>query len=383
MKVVKGIVKGVLFVVAILAALLAVGTIWNIPVVHSFASYGTIRYAHIFLPVCVGLLLISALMLGGKKKALPILMTILFGAAICLDVVAAGRAVKALRDEGVRPDLLAAYKKHDFGDVRKETKNYESSDKETLLDVYYVDDDKTDKPVLVYVHGGGWISGTREYHAYTLRTLARNGYVAVSADYDLSDKEHHYADSVETQLTRAFAWVKEHIAEYGGKGTEVYVLGDSAGGNLALDVAYKINGGVYVKAGDVVLPKIKGVCALYPVADPAAYYANDELLYKKYAQTSSTYYVGATPEENPAAYAAITPKNYLSADAPATLFIVGEGDTVADPQWSYDLSDLLQKNGTRTRVVSVPYANHAFDYSDGNFGSEAVNALMLAFFGEE
>ncbi len=86
-------------------------------------------------------------------------------------------------------------------------------------------------PVMVYIHGGGWVIGDkREQGKPMMYELVARGWVCVAINYRLSPKAtwpDHIVDA-----KRAVAWVKEHIAAYGGDPSFVAVSGGSAGGHL-------------------------------------------------------------------------------------------------------------------------------------------------------
>ena len=86
-------------------------------------------------------------------------------------------------------------------------------------------------PVMVYIHGGAWMIGDkREQGKPMMYELVARGWVCVAINYRLSPKAtwpDHIVDA-----KRAVAWVKEHIAEYGGDPSFVAVSGGSAGGHL-------------------------------------------------------------------------------------------------------------------------------------------------------
>ena len=99
-------------------------------------------------------------------------------------------------------------------------------------------------PVLLQIHGGAWVIGDKSQQGLPLMLhLAAEGWVCVAINYRLSPKAtwpEHLID-----CKRALAWVREHIAEYGGDPDLICVTGGSAGGHLAAMVgAHRERAGV-------------------------------------------------------------------------------------------------------------------------------------------
>jgi acetyl esterase/lipase len=86
-------------------------------------------------------------------------------------------------------------------------------------------------PVLLQVHGGAWVIGNKDQQAMPLMSrLAEHGWVCVSINYRLSPRAA-WPDHI-VDVKRALAWIKEHIADYGGDPNFVAITGGSAGGHL-------------------------------------------------------------------------------------------------------------------------------------------------------
>lgn len=91
-------------------------------------------------------------------------------------------------------------------------------------------------PVLVFMHGGGWVIGSLESHDAPCRRLAGvAGCIVVSVAYRLAP-EHHFPAALE-DCRAATAWVAENAGELGADPAWIAVGGDSAGANLATTVA--------------------------------------------------------------------------------------------------------------------------------------------------
>ena len=239
-------------------------------------------------------------------------------------------------------------------------------------------------PIVVYIHGGGWIENDRFFRVEQCKSFAEEGYLSITVDYTLSTENKHLAVdcATEKQLLKAFAWIAQYAPAFGGDLSRLYVMGDSAGGNLALDIAYKINGGVYKEADGVELPKVTAVSVTYPVASPKTFYENDDPVFSDEAKKMATWYTGATPEENAKVYDEITPANFITNAAPPTFIMVGEHDTLVPPQATYDLASSLESAGIKCKLVKVPFANHTMDVPVGNTVCQAYWQLAHKWFEE-
>ena len=101
-----------------------------------------------------------------------------------------------------------------------------------LLDVYKPQGVEGTLPVIVDIHGGGWIYGTKDINKYFGMSLAKEGFVVVSMSYRLITETHF--NNMLGDVFAAFKWVKDNVASYGGDLNNVFLAGDSAGGHLAL-----------------------------------------------------------------------------------------------------------------------------------------------------
>ena len=85
-------------------------------------------------------------------------------------------------------------------------------------------------PVIVSVHGGGWVYGSREVYQFYCMSLAQRGFAVVNFSYRLAP-ENKFPAQME-DVNAVFSWVLEHAGEYGFDTAHVFAVGDSAGGNL-------------------------------------------------------------------------------------------------------------------------------------------------------
>src|SRR5262249_54129606 len=134
------------------------------------------------------------------------------------------------------------------------------------LDVYRHRDGRTRCPVLMQIHGGAWIVGSKNEQGLPLMLqLASRGWVCVSVDYRLSPRAT-FPDPL-LDLKQALRWIREHIAEYGGDPEFVVVTGGSAGGHLCSLVALTANEPEYQPGFEQVDTSVKACVAFYGVYD--------------------------------------------------------------------------------------------------------------------
>lgn len=110
-------------------------------------------------------------------------------------------------------------------------------------------------PVLVYLHGGGWVMGAPHTHRRLATELAALGLLVVSVDYRRAPKHRFPAAVGDAEF--AVGWAAGHAAEFGGDPARILVGGDSAGANLA----------ACVLTGTAAGRSVSGALLLYGVYD--------------------------------------------------------------------------------------------------------------------
>lgn len=103
-------------------------------------------------------------------------------------------------------------------------------DKMNVLDVYRPKDKKGKLPVIVSVHGGGWIYGDKELYQYYCMSLAQRGFAVVNFTYRLSP-EHKFPCQLEDTV-KVFDWVLKNAEQYEFDIDHIFAVGDSAGGHI-------------------------------------------------------------------------------------------------------------------------------------------------------
>src|SRR6266508_6157125 len=109
----------------------------------------------------------------------------------------------------------------------------------TLLDIYYPRNAKAPLPVIMWIHGGGFIGASKEQTKVYAMTLANAGYVVANINYDLAPA-HKYPVPV-IQANRALKYLRENVRQYGGDINRLFLGSNSSGSQLASQLAALIS----------------------------------------------------------------------------------------------------------------------------------------------
>lgn len=106
---------------------------------------------------------------------------------------------------------------------------------EHRLDIHYKNNQKL-KPILVDIHGGGFISAYKEVDALFANALAQRGFVVFSLNYRLAYPKFTVFDQIQ-DIAKALQWIISNAHKYEANPHEIFISGHSAGGHLALTEA--------------------------------------------------------------------------------------------------------------------------------------------------
>lgn len=211
--------------------------------------------------------------------------------------------------------------------------SYGNSPRE-MLDIYAAD--KPGGPVLVYIHGGYWRSGSKEDNCNFVPTFTKRGATVVLVEYDLCPQVT--VTDIVRQTRAAIAWVAKNIMRYSGDPSRIHVSGHSAGGHLtAMALAHD-----WSKEG-LAQDCIKGAVATSGVFDL-------DMVMKISVQEQ----VKLTPE------AATRNSPFLNPPKVKCPLVVAVGS--AEPkgwqQMSEDYFNFCKQQGMQVDYLVVPGANH-------------------------
>ena len=210
-------------------------------------------------------------------------------------------------------------------------------------------------PVLLYFHGGAWVMGDkREQGIPMLKHLAERGFVCVTANYALSPKARWPRHVLDCKL--ALAWVKKHIAEYGGDPSLVFVSGGSAGGHLAALVALTANDPAWQPGFEDEDTTVAACIPLYGVYD----FVDPE----KIGNANLTPILERRVFEQGAAeaFATASPISRVSESAPPFLVVHGRNDVLVPVQSARAFVAALRARSTQpVSYAELPLTQHGFD----------------------
>ncbi len=216
-------------------------------------------------------------------------------------------------------------------------------------------------PVMVYIHGGAWVIGEkREQGKPMMYELVARGWVCVAINYRLSPKATWPAHIVDAK--KAVAWVKEHIAEYGGDPSFVAVSGGSAGGHLCALLALSDGDPDFQPGFEEADASVDACVPFYGVMDMTG--ADDgsgrygpgllELLEKSVMKTKES--------EHPEVFRAASPTYRVRADAPPFFVLHGQNDTLVPVDVARTFVAALRAvSAAPVAYAELPLAQHAFD----------------------
>jgi acetyl esterase/lipase len=238
--------------------------------------------------------------------------------------------------------------------------------------------------VIVYVHGGGFRTGTFTETAADLRWFAEQGWLVVSIEYRLAEPGHPTWDEAPRDVACGLAWVGRHAADHGGNPSFLALMGDSAGGNLAINVGFAAAAGRDIGDCPLPVPVPSAIAVQYPAVDVESIYTDGFPIPGFEPVDLIEGYIGGSPEQFPERVAAVTSASYITPAAPPTLVILPENDSLVVPRGTEGFAQAAEAAGVDLRLVRLPFANHVFNQLAANsLGNQIGRSLRLRFIEDE
>ncbi len=206
-----------------------------------------------------------------------------------------------------------------------------------LMDVYRPAHASEKLPLVVFIYGGAWRSGSKAMYRFAAVPLARAGMVVVVPDYR-KVPDVRFPEFLDDNA-HAVAFAREHAAEWGADPEQLFLIGHSAGGYnalmLGLDPHYLADAGLAPHA-------VKGVIGM---AAPADFLPLDD------PDTIAAF--GNAPDP-----ALTQPVNFARPDAPALLLLHGDQDDTVYPRNAVALSRRMRAVGGEVAFIRYPNLGH-------------------------
>ena len=229
-------------------------------------------------------------------------------------------------------------------------------------------------PAIVWIHGGGWQSGSKEQCLPLRQGYTGRGYAVASVGYRLSGDAVFPAQIEDCKA--AMRWLRAHAKRYGLDLNRFGVWGSSAGGHLAALVG--TSGGV--KQFEVgphrdVSSRVQAVCDFYGPTDFARFVTTPG--YERPQATSpESKLIGGAVLENREKAARANPIVYVGKEAPPFLIVHGDEDATVPIGQSQALFDALQRSGVTVQFHTLRGAGHG----GPGFAGPEIDAMVAAFF---
>ncbi len=212
-------------------------------------------------------------------------------------------------------------------------------------------DNPAGRPVVVVVHGGGWVGGDKAdvHREYISRILAQNGFVAISVNYRLAP-DHVYPAAI-NDLEAAITWLRQpaQIASFGIDPARIAVLGDSSGAQLA---------GLLGSIGSGPLTEGSRVLAVVSLAGPMSFLTD---LAQAGGDKSVLGFLGCADASACLQREAASPITYVDPTDPPYLLIDGAGDYVVRPEQAILMGKYLDRAGVANEILIPPINAHGSD----------------------
>ncbi|MBD8084218.1 alpha/beta hydrolase [Chryseobacterium caseinilyticum] len=221
-------------------------------------------------------------------------------------------------------------------------------------DIYYPLDKSKKHPAVAMVHGGGWISGSKENEKYMAQELAAKGYVAIAVGYRLSEVAK-YPAAID-DVNNAIEYLKKNKKKYAVDTKKIAILGESAGAQIATLVGVKSKG------------KIKAIVNV----DGVVSFIHEE---SGKEGTYDAFWLGYAHKDNPEIWKDASPLEFVDKKTPPTLFI-----NSSQPRFHAGRDDMMKKlksYGTFTEFHEIKDTPHSF-WSAEPWFTETLN-LTLEF----
>ena len=226
-------------------------------------------------------------------------------------------------------------------------------------------------PVILYIHGAGWVFGNNHTHGRLIRELADGaGAAVVFPNYSLSP-EAQYPTAIEESYA-VLEWIGEHGAEKDLDGSRIAIVGDSVGGNMTAAVT--------LMAKERSGPELRAQVLFYPVTDASfdtdSYhqFAEGYFLRRDAMQWFWDQYTTDEAQRDEITASPLRATSEQLAGLPKALVITGEADVLRDEGEAYGRK--LRQAGVDVTATRYEGVIHDFVMLNALRGTNAAKSAM-------
>ncbi len=264
---------------------------------------------------------------------------------------------------------------------------YRPGDKKAFLDVYMPASalqQQKNLPVVVWTHGGGWLSGDKSDDAPYFKRLANQGFVVVALNYSLAP-EKKYPTAIH-ELNDAYGYVQINAARFHADTSKIIFAGDSAGSQLSSQMAAIITNPAYAKEVNI-KPNLQSsqlvgtvlFCGIYKMEALAEPNPTLPKIVSWGDSVTVWAYTGTRNRSSPIIQQ-VSPYYHVTKDFPATFISGGNADPLTNVQ-SIPFADRLSSLGVPvTRLFFLtdhkPPLPHEYQFTFNDDGEKAFTNMM-------
>jgi acetyl esterase/lipase len=244
------------------------------------------------------------------------------------------------------------------------------------LDVYHFGQPSSSKPVVIYVHGGGFAIGDKANNMSNKQNLFSSlGYILISVNYRLSpstistDPNRIVFPTHSSDVADAIKWIYDNISNYGGNKNKIVLLGHSAGAQL---VSLAGTSSQFLPARNIALNIIKGVASI----DTEGYN------FVARCNENNDVYLNAFGNTN-INWTTASPINNLTIGTQYPKFFIAKRGTPNRISYSDDFISALQTVGVIvSQVTANQYDHEGINDALGAAGETAITEPLKIFFAQ-
>ncbi|HQU92098.1 MAG TPA: alpha/beta hydrolase [Pyrinomonadaceae bacterium] len=223
------------------------------------------------------------------------------------------------------------------------------------LDIWYPRDNPNPTTTVVYIHGGGWIFGSKEGAVYQLLPYLERGWRVVNVEYRMAGNSLAPGSVEDTRC--ALRWIYRNAAQWKFDTSKIILTGHSAGGHLSLITGMLPDGTALdnrcyanAKYGDVPM-KVAAIINWYGISD-----VND-LIKGPNVRNYAAMWMGSLPNAEEVAKS-VSPLTYVRPGLPPIISIHGDKDSVVPYTHSVRLHEALKKTNNVEQLVTIEGGDH-------------------------